>query len=81
MQWGMTFRNLNKHHCFMVLYILIWGGGLELCFRGAKPTKASPWRLNYIGKLQLAFAIGSEKYLGYTICQACKIRQTLCLQA
>jgi len=24
-------------------------------------------------------AIDSEKYLGYTICQACKICQTFCL--
>jgi len=28
-------------------------GGLELCFGGAKPTKASPW--NCVPKLQLAF--------------------------
>jgi len=29
--------------------------GLELCFRGAKPTKASPWQRNCVAKLQLAF--------------------------
>jgi len=38
-QWGLTFWNLNKHHCFIVLYISIWEGGLELCFGRAKPTK------------------------------------------
>jgi len=30
-------------------------GGLELCFGGAKPTKASPWQRNCVAKLQLAF--------------------------
>jgi len=38
----------------MVLYMLILGG-LELCFGGAKPAKASPWRLDCMAKLQLAF--------------------------
>jgi len=30
-------------------------GGFELCFRGAKPIKASPWQHNCVAKLQLAF--------------------------
>jgi len=30
-------------------------GGLELCFGGAKSTKASPWQQNSVAKLQLAF--------------------------
>jgi len=30
-------------------------GCLELCFGGAKPTKASPWQWNCVAKLQLAF--------------------------
>jgi len=28
----LTFWTLNKHHCFIVLHISIWGRGLELCF-------------------------------------------------
>jgi len=62
-QWSLTFWNLNKHHCFIVLHISNWEGGLELCFGGAKPTKGPPW-----------YPIDSEKYLGYAICQACKRR-------
>jgi len=55
-------------------------GGLELCFGGTKPTKASPWQQSCVAKLQLALnAIDSEKYLGYAICHACKICQTFCL--
>jgi len=42
-QWGLTFCNLNKHHCFIVLHISIWGR-LELCFGGAKLTKVLPPR-------------------------------------
>jgi len=30
-------------------------GGLELCFRGAKHTKACPWQWNCVAKLQLDF--------------------------
>jgi len=30
-------------------------GGLELCFGGSKPTKASPWQRNCVAKLQIAF--------------------------
>ena len=39
----------------MVLYILIWWGGFELCFRGTKKPKTSPCRLDCMAKLQLAF--------------------------
>jgi len=53
---------------------------LELCFGGAKPTKA-PWSDGTVWQIfSLLFnAIDSEKYLGYAICQACKICQTLYL--
>jgi len=54
-QWGLTFWNLNKHHCFIVLHISIWKGGSELCFGGAKPTKGPPWWLDCVAKLQLVF--------------------------
>jgi len=54
------------------------GGGLELCFGGDKPTKplvGTVWQ-----NFSLLFdAIDSEKYLGYAICQACKVCQTFCL--
>jgi len=30
-------------------------GGFELCFGGAKPTKAFPWQRDCVAKLQLAF--------------------------
>jgi len=30
-------------------------GGLELCFGGAKPSKASAWQRNCVPKLQFAF--------------------------
>jgi len=79
MQCGLTFRNLNKHPCFIVLYILIWGG-LELCFGGLSPPKPprGDWTVWKNFSL-LSNAIDSEKYLGCTICQACKICQTFCL--
>jgi len=52
-------------------------GGLELCFGGAKPTKASHDDGTVWQNFSLLFnAIDLEKYLGYTICQACKICQT-----
>jgi len=55
---------------------------LEFCFGGAKPIKGphdygTVWQ-NFSLLLN---AIDSEKYLGYTICQACKICQTFCLWA
>jgi len=79
-QWGLTFWNLNKHHCFILLHITIWGAwsfvseGLSL----PKP----PWRRDCVAKLQLAYnAVDSKKYLGYAICQAkaCKTCHTFCL--
>jgi len=71
-QWGLTFRNLNK-----LFHISIWGG-LELCFGGAKPTKAPRGDGTVWQNFSLVFnAIDSKKYLGYEICQACKICQTL----
>jgi len=54
-QWGLTFWNLNKHHCFIVLHISIWEGGSELFSGGAKPTKGPPWWLDCVAKLQLGF--------------------------
>ena len=54
MQWGLTFWNLNKHHCFIVLHIQ-FGRSLELCFRGIKPKPPPPWWRDCVAKLQLAF--------------------------
>jgi len=53
--------------------------GVELCFGGAKPIDphgyGTVWK-----KFRLLFnKINSEKYLGYMICQACKVCQTFCL--
>jgi len=74
-QWGLTFWNLNKHHCFVVLHILIWEGGLELCFRVAKSTKGPRGDWTVWQNFSLLFnALDSEKYLGHAICQACKRR-------
>jgi len=52
--------------------------GLELCFGGAKPTTPPPRGHGTVWQnFSLLFnAIDSEKYLGYAICQACKICQT-----
>jgi len=50
--WSLTFWNLSKHHCFIVLDISI-EGDLELCFGGDKLTKAP--RRDCVAKLQLAF--------------------------
>jgi len=52
-------------------------GGLELCFGGAKPTKSprgdgTVWQNFSL----LSNAIDLDKYLGYAICQACKVCQT-----
>jgi len=57
-------------------------GGLELCFGGAKPTKSprgdgTVWQNFGL----LSNAIDLVKYLGYAICQACKVCQTFCLWA
>ena len=48
--------------------------GVELCFGGAKPTKAPPRGEGPVWQnFSLLFnVIDSEKYLGYTICQTCK---------
>jgi len=59
---------------------------LELCFGGAKsPAKTSHTSHGYGTVWQnfslLLNATDSEKYLGYAICQACKICQTFCLWA
>jgi len=69
-QWGLTFWNLNKHHCFIVLHISIW-------------VKPPPWGRDYMWQYfsVLFDATDLQKYLGYAICQACKICQTFCLQA
>ena len=81
MQWGLTFWNLNKHHCFIVLHIS-FAGGLELCFGGGKRTKAPPVATGLWQNFSLLFnALDSEKYFGYAICQAYKICQTFCLLA
>jgi len=37
-QWGLTFWNLNKQHCFIVFHISVWRG-LELCFGWAKTPR------------------------------------------
>jgi len=69
---------LNKHHCFIVLHISIWGE-LGVCFGGVKPPSplddGTVWQ-----NFSLLFnAIEPEKYLGYAVCQVCKICQTFCL--
>jgi len=47
---------------------------------GAKPTKAPRGDGTVWQNSSLLFnAIDSEKYLGYAICQACKMCQTFCL--
>jgi len=59
-QWSLTFENLNKHHCFIILHISI--RGLDVCFRGAKPTK-DPVVTGLYGKTSACFinAADSEK--------------------
>jgi len=76
-QWGLEFLNLSKHHCFIVLDIST-GGSLELCLGGDLPTKA-PVRTVWQNFSLLFNAIDLEKYIGYAICQACKVCQTFCL--
>ena len=74
-QWVLTFWNLNKHHCFIVLHISICEGGLEFCFGGAKPTKGPRGDWTVWQNFSFLFnPIDSEKYSGYAICQACKRR-------
>ena len=44
---------------------------MELCFGGAKPTKAPPRGDGTVWQnFSLLFVIDSEKYLGYAVCQA-----------
>jgi len=51
------------------------GGGLELCFKGAKPTKGPRGDWTVWQNFSLLFnPIDLEKYLGYAICEACKRR-------
>jgi len=71
--------NIPVLYCFLFQF----GGGLELCFGGAKPNKAPPPRgdATVWQNFSLLYAIDSEKYLRYAICQACKICQTSCLYA
>jgi len=63
----------------MVFHIQFWEMGLDLCFGGAKPTKAptrgdgNVWKNSSL----LFNAIDSGKCLGYAIRQACKICQTI----
>ena len=76
-QWGLTFWNLNKHHCFIVLHISNWEGGLEICFGGGKPTKGPPWWLDCVAKLQLAF---KSNWLGKVLrlCNMSSLQETIC---
>jgi len=62
-----------------MLLISIRGGGLELCFGRANPTKAPHANGTVWQNFSLFYAIDSEKYLGYAICQVYKICQTFCL--
>ena len=74
-QWGLTFWNLNQHHCCYSASYFDLGGVLELCFGEAKPTKGPPWWLDCVANFSLLFnPIDSEKYWGYAICQACRRR-------
>ena len=82
-QWGLTFWNLNKHHCFIVPRISIWEGDWSFVWRD-KPTKGPPWWLDCVAKLQLAF---QSNWLGkvFRLCNMSslqeKICQSFCLQA
>jgi len=62
----------------MVLDISIEGGAWSFVSEGISPPKlpvGTLWQ-----DFSLVFnAIDSEKYLGYAICQACKVFQTFCL--
>jgi len=55
-QWGFTFWNLNKHHCFIVLHISIVGTW-SFVSEGLSPPKPPPypWRWHCVAKFQLAF--------------------------
>ena len=39
-QWGLTFWNLNKHHCFIVLHISFGRGDWSFVSEGLSPPKA-----------------------------------------
>jgi len=77
-QWGLTFWNLSKHRCFVMLDISVGGGAWSLVSEGISPPKPAVWTVWQNFSL-LFNAIASEKYLGYAICQACKVCQTFCL--
>jgi len=73
-QGDLIFWNLNKHHYFIMLQIIFQVGGVGTLFVGLSPPKPpcseGTVRQNF---RSLFDAINSEKYLGYAICQACKL--------
>ena len=63
MQWGLTFWNLNKHHCFIVLHITI-RRSLELCFGEESPPKPLRGDGTVWQNFSLLFnATDSERYI------------------
>ena len=53
---GLDILKLERTSMFYSASYQIWGGGLELCFGGAKPIKAPPlWLRDCGAKLQLGF--------------------------
>jgi len=55
-------------------------GGSELCFGGPKPIKDPRGYGTVWQSFSLLFnAIDLQKYLGYALCQACKICQAFCV--
>jgi len=80
-QWALTFWNLNKYHCFIVLHISIWGCR-SFVSEGLNPPNHLRGDRTVWQNFSLLFnATDSEKYLGYAICQAkaCNICHIFCL--
>jgi len=72
---GLDILKFEQTSLFYSASYLDCGGGLELCFGGAKPTKGPRGNWTVWQNFSLLFnPIDSEKYLGYAICQACKRR-------
>jgi len=72
---GLDILKFEQTSLFYSASYFILGGGLELCFGGAKPTKGPRGDCTVWQHFSLLFnTIDSEKYLGYAICRACKRR-------
>jgi len=77
---GLDILKFEQTSLFYSAWYFNCGGTWSFVSEGISPPKplvGTVWQ-----NFSLLFnAIDSEKYLGYAICQACKVCQTFCLQA